>query len=227
MADEQIDVSEVVDEPEDEDKSPMLNLVDTWASSRKPFDEWVRSVSRAFYETSYGIESAAKLLDTSSGELGAVLVLATMEDENLELLAEHVPPKTTWYKLANASREEIEVALDALDEMSTDASPHAVVERAIREYRGPTPEEKVSNLSGEVFFHMSTKAKQYDLLYPKARQFLFEMGKHRSADREMSQKQADWACDLLREMADQGAIKRDSPDDDQKICDKVLDALDR
>ncbi|WP_435348678.1 hypothetical protein [Haloarchaeobius sp. HRN-SO-5] len=210
---------------EAEEGSSMLNLVDAWDSSREPFDEWVQSVSRAYYESEFGIESAAKLLDTSSGELAAVLNLATMEDEALELLAEDVPPKTTWFTFAGASVGEIEAGLDALEEMSEDESPHSVVKTAVLEVRGPTPEQQVSELPGEVFFHLSTKAKQYELLSGKARKFLYQMGMVRSNDGEMSPKQADWAHDLLEEMADQGAIKRESPDDDQEICNQVLDAL--
>lgn len=205
----------------------MLELVDLWDSSREPFDEWVQAVSRAFFESDFGIEAAAKLLDTSSGELAAVLRLATMEEEALEMLTDDVPPKTTWFAFADASTDEIEAGLEALEGMSDDETPHAAVKRAIREIRGPTPEERVAQLPGEVFFHMATKAKQYDLLSGKSRQFLFQMGQVRQAGSEMSPKQADWACDVLKEMADKGAIKRDSPDDDQEHCDQVLDALGR
>jgi nitrogen fixation-related uncharacterized protein len=227
MADDQFDVADELEGTVDDDESPMLTLVDIWDSSREPFDEWVEVVSRAFYESEFGIEAAAQLLDTSPGELAAVLSLATMEDECLELLNEEIPPKTTWFALAEASKEEVEIAMEALQDMSSDESPHSVVKRAIREHRGPTPEERVAELPGEVFFHMATKAKQYDLLYGKARSFLFDIGKYRSAGSELSPKQADWAHDLLKQMADQGAISRDSPDDDQEECDMVLDALGR
>lgn len=227
MADEQFDVSGELEETEAEEGSTMLELVDLWDSSRAPFDEWVQSVSRAFYESEFGIEAAAKLLDTSSGELGAVLRLATMEEEALEMLADDVPPKTTWFAFADASTDEIEEGLDALEEMADDETPHTVVKRTIRGIRGPTPEENVAELPGEVFFHMATKAKQYDLLSGKSRKFLFDMGRVRKGGYEMSPKQADWACDVLKEMADKGAIKQDSPDDDQELCDQVLDALGR
>lgn len=228
MADNDLDVPEEL-EPVDEGdvESSMLNLVDTWDSSRDPFDEWVESVSRAYYESGYGIEAAAKLLDTTPGEFGAVLSLATLDEEAIERLADDVPPKSTWYAFADASVEEIQAGLDALDEMGDEESPHAVVKSAIREFRGPTPEEKVAELPGDVFLHMSTKAKQYELLSGKARGFLYDIGQLVKAGNDLSQKQADWACDLLNELADNGAVSRDSPDDDQEICDQVLDALDR
>ena len=227
MTDDQLDVAEELEEPSGESESTMLDLVDVWDSSREPFDEWVQDVSRAFYESKFGIESAAKVLDTSSGELAAVLSLATMEEEGLELLAEDVPPKTTWFAFAGATVEEIEAGLEALESRSSDRSPHSVVKQGIREVRGPSPEEQVAELPGEVFFHMATKAKQYDLLTGKTRQFLFQMGQVRSSDNEMSPAQADWACDAMKKLADNGAIKRDSPDDDQEKCDMVLDALGR
>lgn len=227
MADNTSDLAEEIERADDEGETTRLDLIDIWDSSREPFDEWVQSISRAFYESKFGIESAAKFLDTSSGELSAVLSLATMEEEKLELLAEDVPPKTTWFTFAGATLEEIEVGLEALESKSSDDSAHAVVKGAMRELRGPTPEEQVADLPGEVFYHMSTKAKQYDLLSGQSRSFLYQMGRVRSSDNEMSPAQADYACDVLKQMADNGAISRDSPDDDQEKCDKVLDALGR
>lgn len=227
MSEESIDGSSELQEIEGEADSSMLELVDVWDSSREPFDEWVKDVSRAFYDSKFGIEAAAKLLDTSAGELAAVLSLATIDDEGLEMLAKDVPPKTTWFTLADASPEEMEAGLEALNSRSDNDSPHAAVKHAIREIRGPKPDEKVAELPGDVFFHMASKAKQYDILSGRARGFLFEMGKVRSGDYDMSPKQAAWACDLFEEMADKGAITRDSPDDDQEKCDKVLDALNR
>lgn len=222
------DSAEMTEEPEKLDSnadSPMLTLVDIWDSSRDPFDEWVQEVSRAFYDSKYGIESAARLLDTSSGELAAVLSLATMEDEALELLAEDVPPKTTWFAFAGASQDEIKAGLEALDNRGPDDTPHSVVKSKIREVRGPTSEQNVAELPGDVFFHLSTKAKQYDILSGKSKQFLYQMGKLRATGNEPSPKQIDWAHDLLEEMVEKGAIRRESPDDDQEICDQVLDAL--
>lgn len=227
MTDKELDVSEELEDEGDEEDSPMLDLVDVWDSSREPFDEWVQSVSRAFYESEFGIEHAAKLLDTTPGELGAVLSLATLEDEGLELFEDDVPPKTTWYAFADASVEEIEAGMEALEAKSEDEGAHAVVKRAIREERGPTPEQRVAELPGDVFFHMATKAKQYELLSGKSRKFLFDIGKVRAGGNDLSPKQAEYARDVLDEMAEKGAIKRDSPDDDQEKCDKVLDALGR
>jgi hypothetical protein len=227
MTDNEVDVVDELEEATGDSESTMLTLVDIWDSSRDPFEEWVQSVSRAFYDSKYGIESAARLLDTSSGELAAVLSLATMEDDALELLAEDVPPKTTWFAFAGASHDEIEAGLEALGERDPDDSPHAVVKTAMEEVRGPTPEQNVAELPGDVFFHLSTKAKQYEILSGKARSFLYQMGRLRASDNEPSPAQTDWAHDLLEEMADKGAVSRDSPDDDQEICDQVLDALGR
>ncbi|KAB1184766.1 MULTISPECIES: hypothetical protein [Haloferax] len=227
MSDERSDTAGEVEAVNLESESPKLALVDVWDSSRDPFNEWVLSVSQTFYESGLGIEMVARFLDTTPGELAAVLVLATMEEDDLSILAEDVPPKTTWFAFANATTDEIVAGLKALDDMSSDDAPHAVVKGAFREVSGPRPEENVAELPGKVFFHMSTKAKQYGLLSGKSRKFLFDMGKRRRADYDMSPAQADYACDLLEQLADKGAVTRGSPDDDQDICNQVLDALRR
>lgn len=224
MSDDAIEAPTEVD-GESGEESSMLGLVDAWESSREPFDEWVQSVSRAFYETEHGIESSAQLLDTTPGELGAVLNLAAVDEERLSLLAEDVPPKTTWLAFAEADEDETEAGIEALDDMKADDSAHRVVKQAIREERGPTPESRVKKLQGEVFFHMSTKAKQYDVLSGKTRGFLYQMGQLKKSGNELSDAQADWAKSALETMVEQGVVKRDSPDDDQEHCDKVLDAL--
>lgn len=208
--------------------SRIPELIDAWNEQKSlPFSDWVRSVSRAFYESRLLLEAAARLVRVSPAEFQAVLNLATLDDAELELLSREVPPKTTWFLFAGARSDTIEAGLKALRERSPREGPSKVVHDAIRDITGPTVEEAIAVLDSQVFGHMAKKAKQYDLFRPKDRQFLGSAATRRRSGQPLTPRQATWATDLFREMATKGAIRRNSPDGDQEICDQVLDSLDR
>ena len=198
----------------------------TWGEPDVTFDSWVRRVSQTFMDCRIRGEAAARLVGTTIAELEAVLHLATMEDEDLQRIAERVPPKTTWFTLAGVSGEAVTAALDALAELSTGESPSAAVRAAVEE-ADPSTHSKVASLSGGVFGHMAKKAKQYDLLTARGRSMLASAKTRKNSGNQLTLKQVAYVQDLLNQLVDGGAVKRKSPDGDQVLCDMVLDALDR
>lgn len=207
-------------------RSPIAAFLDAWGSrDAATFPEWVREVSRTFVESRLMLEAAARLIRTNPAELQAVLHLATMEDEDLELLAEQVPPKTTWFMLASTTSEGVVAAMKALRDRVSDKPPFEVVASTLSEVTGPDVFDRVAVLDSKAFFHMAKKAKDYGLLRPKDRQFLGSAGIRRRAGRPLAPRMTAWAVDLFEKLRDEGAIRRDSPDADQEVCDLVLDAL--
>jgi hypothetical protein len=200
------------------------SLVDAWASA-VPFDDWVRAVAGAYLASHQRLEGAAKLLGTTPVELQAVLNLATLDDEELAILSESPPPKTTWLSLALSSRGAIEAALVALREMPQGASPYHTVHAAIATVDGPGEHERIAALPGSTIVHMAEKAKQYNLLGEGGQKALADIGKRKRTGSALTAPQVGYLSRLLRQLSDGGAVRRDSPDGDQSDCDAVLDAL--
>ena len=206
------------------DVGRLEGLVKSW-NSEASFDDWVRSVSDSYLASHQRLEGAAKLLGTTPVELQAVLNLATLDDEDLALLGDPIPPKTTWLALATASRPAIETALAALHRMPHGASPSRTVDEAIQEIDGPDQADRIAGLSGATIVHMAKKAKQYGLLGDRGTKALEDLGSQKRTGRALTGAQVGYLTRLLAKLADGGAIRRDSPDGDQQHCDSVLDAL--
>jgi hypothetical protein len=205
---------------------PGSDFTEAWGATELPFAEWVIGVSDAFEETDLTLEAASKLAMVNPAELEAVLHLAMMDAEDLELLGEDVPPKSTWFLLAAATPDGVRVALEALK--TADGRPaFEVVEEALRSVQGPSEEDRVAALPGEVFKHLASKAKQYDALTPRARKALADFGTRIKGGRPLTPRQLAWAVDLLEQLADARVVVRGSPDGDVPICDQVLDAIGR
>lgn len=212
------------DDIQDHEPDRVLAFTDAYGASREPFSAWVREVSRSYLSSRLTLEAASRLAGARPAELAAVLELATLEDDELELLDEDVPPSTTWFALAGASSEGLRAALAALREDDT-ASPTRAVRSAIHAVEGPAAVERVVGLDPAIFGHLARKAKQYDLLRPRDRSALVSFSRQLRSGRTLTQRQAAYALSLVQQLVDGGAIRRRSPDEDQDVCDAVLDAL--
>lgn len=209
---------------DDEGVGRLEALIDAWNSVDRGFTDRVRLVSQSFFESRLRPEAAAKLLETTVAELEAVLHLAAMDDDDLGLLDSFAPPKTTWFSLSSVSGDVIRRALDAVRQLPEGESPAMAVQAAI-EAAKPSVQTRVAALSGDVISRMATKAKDYGLLNPTARNFMASAARTLRRGDRLSPRQTAWLSELLSELAARGAVKRDSPDDDQSDCDAVLDAL--
>ena len=85
--------------------------------------------------------------------------------------------------------------------------------------------ELVGELPSDLYTHFAKKAEDYDLLNKNERKALGDFGRWRNRGKPLTIKQANWATKMLGELRDRGAIRRDSPDSDQALCDQVLDAI--
>jgi hypothetical protein len=201
-------------------------FVNAWIRERSPFATWVRDVAQAFASSSLQPEGAAHLVGTTPAELEAVLKLATMEDDDLELLNPHPPSKTTWFLLADATNDGVVAAIDALGTGSANEPPSQVVIEALRTVEGPPAAERIAALPAATLGHLAKKAKQYDLLTPKARAFLGSIATRKKSGQSLTPRQVAYAQNLIDDLIAGGALKRKSPDNDQKIVDEILDAVD-
>ncbi len=201
-------------------------LYSAWSSFEdKTFDRWIIDVSECYFRSGIGIKIASQLLSVQAAELQAALNLASLDEEELALLATLNPPKTTWFTLAAASPDEIRQALNALKSAKVGASPFSVVAKAIREIKGPTSMEWIASLSSEAFGHAAKKAIAFNLLNEKHVKALKGWESRVRTGRTLTPPQMSYAEGLLRELAVQGAIVRNSKDGDQTICDEILNAL--
>jgi len=202
-------------------------LVVAWNSlSEKSFDIWIMDVSDAFYRSKLNVGFASDILGVRLAELQAALALAVLDEEELALLAQVIPPKTTWFSLATASADELNAAVGALQKFDNE-SPFKKVEKAIRAIAGPSSLERVGALTSEAFEHAAKKAKNYELLSEKSRNVLKSFARNQRTGKGLTTKQAAYAKDLLQQLADEGAIVRESRDNDVRICDLILDAIGR
>jgi hypothetical protein len=201
-------------------------FIEAWGKKERPFAEWVVGVSDAFEETDMSLETASKLVEVNPAELEAVLHLAMMDWDDLELLSPDVPPKSTWFLLASATSEGVRAAVEALTAADTRPA-FEIVEETLRRVQGPREEDLVAALPADVFKHLASKAKQYDALTPRARKALADFGVRVKGGRPLTPKQLAWAVDLLEQLADARVVVRNSPDGDVPICDQVLDAIGR
>jgi len=207
----------------DHDKFAALKLA--WENRTLSFDEWLVELSNAFFNAGGNLKIAAIALDTRPAALQAALNLASLPEEDLALLAGHNPPPTTWFSLASASSEAIQAAIEALANQDSDYSPASIVDAIIRDLSGPNVYERVSALPSEAFSHAAKKAHTYGLLNDKTRSALTGFHRSKSSGKTLTVKQLAYAISLLTQLAEGGAIQRESRDGDKELCDQILDAL--
>lgn len=188
-----------------------------------PFDRWIRSVDDAYEKSFLNLESAARLINANPAELEGALQLAGLEDAELGMLAECRPPSTTWFKFAKLNPQHFAEGIAALKSLRPGEPPSSALVQFDAVEIAVSRASQVGALPAEVFKHLASKAKQYNLLYDKARAALFSFGQRRDKGLELSAAQANWADSLIAQMIERGAIMHASPDNDQDICNKVLE----
>lgn len=204
---------------------PVEGLQAAWADTDLPLGERARLVSRLAMKSRLSLEGAARICEASPAKVQALLDLATLEDDDLELVSRADPPVTTWFLFAGADSDWIRAGLEALEGVPSEEPVLRVVYEAMREQSGPDLDERVAAISGETLKHLSHKAKEYGKLNDKARGFLFSVAKRKHTGAPLTEKQLRWLKDILFELVECGVVRRESSDGDQEQCDEVLDAL--
>ncbi len=211
------------------------DIRESWNSATLSLGDKIRKISSEFSANGLDLAGTAAYIHATPSELNALLALGDLDDAYIDRISELNPPRTTWTMLATARDEELDGALEAM-KRNREANPQDRVKTTFSEYiyttmmdvSGPTVEQKVANLSGDVILHALKKGEDFKILIaPKEPNFLKSIASRKKRGKVLSEKQVKWLLDILERLVDGGAIVRESIDGDQEICDQILDALDR
>ena len=206
-----------------------------WQDGNMPLGQKAATISEEFYSSGLDFATTAAFINATPSEFEALLVIGGFEDEVLARISEINPPKTAWAMLSNASEEEIEQALKALEKRdrsdsddSAFSSTTELVYFSMIEVAEPTVEQKVGNLSGKTIKTLRTKAEQFEgAVSQKEVSFLKSCASMKGSGRNLSPKQINWLVNICNRLVDRGIISRNSIDGDQEFCDEIMDALGR
>ena len=205
---------------------PTEALEVAWNSPNLTLAERARVVSTLHMRSRMTLEGTARMTGATPAQIQALLELATLDDDELDLVSQANPPATTWFLFAGADAKVIQAGIAALAESSARyESPLVRAYDAMKAIIGPTQDERIVRISGATLGHLAHKAKQYNVLTPSSRKFLVDLAKRKQTGTQITEKQLKWLKSVLLELVDRGVICRDSADGDQKECDEVLDEL--
>jgi hypothetical protein len=207
------------------DTDPVEGLQAAWADERLSLAQRARLVSRLAMKSRLSLDGAARLCGTSPAHVQALLELATLDDEDLQLVSDVDPPITTWLLFAGTDSECIRAGVAALKATPRDQPVLQTVYTAMRETSGPDLDERIAAIPGETLGRLAHKAKEYGKLSPSARKFLVDVSKRKRVGSSLTERQLKWLKDVLFELVETGVVRRDSPDKDQQDCDSIMDAL--
>lgn len=204
----------------------MSQLEEAWqARSSLTLGEWAVGVSTAFYNSQIGIESAAKHLQVQLAEFESTLGLATMPDDDLELVSKVNPPVTTWLFLTEVPTEELPKALREISSGSASLSPGQRIQEFLHRLVGSSVTDRFSALDSKVFIHLARKAEDFGELRPKDWAALKSFGTQLKTGKTLSFKQVNYAHSLFNKLYENGVITKSSKDGDQEILDTALQAI--
>ncbi len=208
------------------DKLESLEIIkEAWEKTDISLADRINTISENFYSVGLDLASTAEYIKATPAELDAILSLGGLSDEILERLSKINPPETTWELFANASEDEINQALDALEQKTVDDSyTSEFVFKHMSEVAGPTVNQMVGMLTSSDIKKAREKGEAFKALSQKEINFLRSIASKRYSQ-ELTERQIEWFKDILIKLVDKGAIKRDSIDGDVEFCNKVMDAL--
>lgn len=209
------------------------SIKEIWDRQSASLGEKILKISTEFSASGLDVESTAAYIHTTESELSALLSLGEFDDELIELISKVNPPKTTWTILACASEEEAKHALNDYAKYQQEKGA-AVADEADRyfyqsmiEASGPTREQKVSELSANAIKHALKKGEEFNALNEKEVKFLKSISAQKKIGKVWTEKQIKWLMAILDTIIAKGAITHDSIDGDQKICDMILNAMEK
>ena len=213
------------------DKYQALEKIkDLWNSVDVDLGQKIIEISEAFYAVGLDLSTAAAFVKATPSELDALLSLGALDEELIELISKAEPPKTTWALIANASYEEARQALNALlnskDSHSNNGTSHSeFVYQQMMEIAGLTKEQMVGMLTGVDLAHALKKGQDFNALSEWENKFFKSVVTQKKRGKTLSGKQIDIVLKILENLSSKGAIKRNSIDGDEEICDRILDAI--
>jgi hypothetical protein len=191
------------------------------------FKEWVLSLSEAFENSPYSLQTASRIIGTRPAELFAILQIATLNDDLLDEFVRVMPPKTSWLSICSSSDDGAQAALQALEKLKgkPSYSPWRTAEAAIETATGGSVHSKVAHLSSSLILFALKKAKSYEVLNERERSALTNFARSKKAGKSLTPKQVAYLQILLTRLIEAGAIRADSPDGDINECLEIIEAL--
>ena len=201
----------------------------TWDADNLGLEEKIISISDAFYSVGLDIATTANFIKTTPAEFDAFLALSNLDDDMIRMVSDANPPKITWALLSSGNDEEIKKALSALSATSRSGkeSVSEFIYQQMVEVAGETPEQRLSQLTGNDLFYLAKKAKNFGSVSQNTLKFLNSLAAQKKRGKDLTGKQIVPLMDILNHLADNNVIQRNSIDKDKDLCDKVLDALGR
>lgn len=204
------------------------NIKKLWNDKNIDLGYKIEHISNYFYSSGLDLVATATFIKSTPSELDALLSMAGLEEDLILRISKINPPKTTWTMLANANYEEIDEALKAMEgTVKKNIYYSELVYKSMIDISGPSPEQKINLLSASEIKHIRVKGEQYKKLTDKEINFLKSLASRKGKGLSLTANQISWFISILNSLVDADVISKNSRDDDQEICDKVLDCLGR
>ena len=100
-----------------------------------------------------------------------------------------------------------------------------LVYKSMIDISGPTPQQKANSLTATEIKNIRMKAEQYKILSEKDIKFLKSIASQKGRGKSLTEKQIAWVISILERLVEGNVFTRNSMDDDQDLCDKVLEIL--
>ena len=183
-----------------------------WNNDSIELYEKIENISNCFYSTGLDLVSTASYIKATPSELEALLELGGLDEEIVKKISDIDPPKTTWIMLANASDDKKQINSE-------------LVYQSMLEIAGPTVEQKLNNLNATDIKNIRIKGEQYQKLNQREVKFLKSLAPRKVKGVDLSEKQLNWLKSIVQRLIEENVISKNSMDDDQEFCDKILDCF--
>lgn len=202
------------------------NIKNIWNQKNISLAEKVYKISNDFYSANLNLMSTAAYIKATPSELDALLSLSELDDDIIEKISTINPPKTTWIMLANANCDELDEALAVMKSKKNSKVLYSeLVYKSMIDISGPTPQQKANSLTATEIKNIRMKAEQYKILSEKDIKFLKSIASQKGRGKSLTEKQIAWVISILERLVEGNVFTRNSMDDDQDLCDKVLEIL--
>lgn len=205
---------------------------EAWNNPNIDLGQKILSISSAYYEVGLDIEMVAAYIKATPAEIDALISLSDLDIEVINRIAKINPPKTTWQLIANASDEERNQALDALNKIKEKDAKNNIfstmseyVYQQMIEVAGQTPEQMVGMLTSIELDRARKKGEDFNALSEWELNFMKGIVRQKKRGKVLTTKQLPVVVRILSMLADRGVITRNSIDGDKDVCDRILDAL--
>jgi hypothetical protein len=178
-----------------------------WVSRRTDLPSALTAVDRFQARYEFPVTAIAKLLETRPALVHIYLAMAGQDPRVIDSVGKQRLPESIWVGLLKLPEKERPTALNLIQEANADVTPFEVLV-AFRSRVADARKDLILAIPGNVLMHLSGKAADYSLLWPKARSALNDFGKRRNANRPFNENQLNYLTDLLRRLVKDSILTR-------------------